>query len=285
MADHQKLRRDLESKSPVTSSIKSSLERAAPQSRPLDPSLRGALEPRFGHSFANVRVHADGEADQLASQVGARAFANGSDLFFRSDAYSPETARGQRLLAHELTHVVQQERFGTPAGLRLSQSSDASEVEANATADAVLAGETATVQSAAAAAIARDGKDDDPDLSGFGDPLNENSPLKNTPFRINPFPQQAPDPFNDPRADSQKDWDKWQAERRGDKYPSPLTDPKSTDPKDPHNNPLYWKDWSKKGAPEKPIPDPTAPPWFTPAPRDPQQPGDYPTPDEDQRYA
>jgi hypothetical protein len=55
-----------------------------------------------------VNIHADSEADSLNKQVGARAFTTGSDIFFRQGEYNPASSNGQELLAHELTHVVQQ---------------------------------------------------------------------------------------------------------------------------------------------------------------------------------
>jgi hypothetical protein len=66
------------------------------------------LEPRFGRDFGQVRVHTDSIASRSATAVNALAYSLGSDIVFRSGAYAPNTAEGQRLLAHELTHVVQQ---------------------------------------------------------------------------------------------------------------------------------------------------------------------------------
>jgi hypothetical protein len=76
--------------------------------KPLDPGLRDFFEPRFGTDFSAVRVHTDAPAAASASQVGARAYAAGSDLVFASSAYTPETSSGRELIAHELAHVVQQ---------------------------------------------------------------------------------------------------------------------------------------------------------------------------------
>jgi hypothetical protein len=76
--------------------------------RPLPSNVRGFFEPRFGHDFAAVRVHTGGSADEAAQAVHARAFTVGNDVAFASGEWSPETGAGQRLLAHELTHVVQQ---------------------------------------------------------------------------------------------------------------------------------------------------------------------------------
>jgi hypothetical protein len=74
---------------------------------PLPSALRSYFEPRFGRDFSRVRVHADGEATTAARAVQARAYTFGRDIVFGSGEYAPATADGKRLLAHELTHVVQ----------------------------------------------------------------------------------------------------------------------------------------------------------------------------------
>lgn len=76
--------------------------------RPLDSSLRSFMEPRFGHSFQGVRVHTDNRAAESARSVNALAYTVGRDVVFNSGAYQPGTESGRRLIAHELTHVVQQ---------------------------------------------------------------------------------------------------------------------------------------------------------------------------------
>ncbi|HLY55357.1 MAG TPA: DUF4157 domain-containing protein [Stellaceae bacterium] len=76
--------------------------------RPLSAETRSFMEPRFGHSFGSVRVHADGEADALSGALSAEAFTLGSDVYFRAGRFQPSTETGKRLLAHELAHVVQQ---------------------------------------------------------------------------------------------------------------------------------------------------------------------------------
>ncbi|MEU9793166.1 DUF4157 domain-containing protein [Streptomyces sparsogenes] len=75
--------------------------------QPLDPSVRRELEERLGHDFSRVRLHTDRDAGQLTELLGADAVAVGQDIFFREHAYHPGTAEGQRLLAHELLHTVQ----------------------------------------------------------------------------------------------------------------------------------------------------------------------------------
>lgn len=80
--------------------------------QPLSPPLRAFYESRFGADFGDVRLHTGGAASQAARAIGARAFTAGSDIAFRSGAFRPETQEGRRLLAHELTHVVQQTGSG-----------------------------------------------------------------------------------------------------------------------------------------------------------------------------
>ena len=76
--------------------------------RPLPTVVRRFFEPRFGHDFAAVRVHTGAAASEAANVVGARAFTVGNDLVFGGGEWSPGTDAGKHLLAHELTHVVQQ---------------------------------------------------------------------------------------------------------------------------------------------------------------------------------
>jgi hypothetical protein len=80
--------------------------------KPLAPGVRHAMEARLGHSFAHVRVHADGHAAAVAREVGARAFAVGGDIVFGAGQFSAGTPQGRALLAHELAHVVQQGSAG-----------------------------------------------------------------------------------------------------------------------------------------------------------------------------
>lgn len=76
--------------------------------QPLDAAARAYFEPRFGHDFSRVRIHNDTVAHQAATAVNAQAFTVGSKLVFAAGRYAPQTQQGKQLLAHELTHVVQQ---------------------------------------------------------------------------------------------------------------------------------------------------------------------------------
>ena len=77
--------------------------------QPLGADARAFMEPRFGHDFSYVRVHIDSRSAKAAEEVNAQAFTVGRDLVFGSGQYAPRTIDGQVLLAHELTHVLQQE--------------------------------------------------------------------------------------------------------------------------------------------------------------------------------
>jgi hypothetical protein len=76
--------------------------------RPLEPSLRDDMERRFGYDFSNVRVHTGVEAEQSAREVNAHAYTVGNNIVFGTARYAPGVNEGRRLVAHELTHIVQQ---------------------------------------------------------------------------------------------------------------------------------------------------------------------------------
>jgi hypothetical protein len=91
--------------------------------QPLRATTRAFFEPRFGHDFGGVRVHTGGEASESARSIDALAYTSGRDIVFRDGLYSPDTDNGRRLLAHELTHVIQQSAAPAP---RLDRQADAS---------------------------------------------------------------------------------------------------------------------------------------------------------------
>ncbi|KOX18753.1 hypothetical protein ADK67_34905 [Saccharothrix sp. NRRL B-16348] len=110
---------------------------------PLDADVRADMETRFGQDFGDVRVHTDGAAHESAKSVNAQAYTVGSDIVFQSDKYDPASDSGKHVLAHELTHVVQQRNGpvdGTDAGggVKLSDPSDRFEREASSTADRIM---------------------------------------------------------------------------------------------------------------------------------------------------
>jgi len=92
----------------VTSEIQSHVESINGGGQELPESVRSYFEPRFGYDFRNVRLHTGPGASEAARSVNAKAFTHGKDIVFGEREYAPATNAGQRLLAHELTHVVQQ---------------------------------------------------------------------------------------------------------------------------------------------------------------------------------
>jgi hypothetical protein len=80
--------------------------------KPLPGSVQAFFEPRFGYDFSRVRTHNDPNADMLNRMLNARAFTTGQDIFFKKGEYNPESSEGKKLLAHELTHTVQQDKSG-----------------------------------------------------------------------------------------------------------------------------------------------------------------------------
>lgn len=84
--------------------------------KPLDPATRSFMEAGFGRDFCQVRIHTDSRAEASARAVNARAYTAGHDVIFAAGSYSPSTPEGQHLLAHELTHVVQQAQIDPVSG-------------------------------------------------------------------------------------------------------------------------------------------------------------------------
>ncbi|VVB53812.1 Uncharacterised protein [uncultured archaeon] len=96
-----------------TGLIEASVDHAlASPGRPLEPVLRQDMEPRFGHDFSQVRVHADAKAAESAQAVDAMAYTVGDDVVFGAGQYAPETSKGHKLIVHELTHTIQQKAAG-----------------------------------------------------------------------------------------------------------------------------------------------------------------------------
>jgi hypothetical protein len=92
----------------ATPDLEASIQRAKGGGQPLSDNIREPMEQAFGADFSGVRVHTDGTSDQLNQSIQAKAFTTGQDVFFRQGAYQPGSKGGQELIAHELTHVVQQ---------------------------------------------------------------------------------------------------------------------------------------------------------------------------------
>lgn len=91
-----------------TRRLESALKAVSQGGSPLEPNLRARMEQRMGADFSAVRVHTNAAAAQMNNELNARAFTHGSDIYFGEGKYDPASPSGQRLLAHELVHVVQQ---------------------------------------------------------------------------------------------------------------------------------------------------------------------------------
>lgn len=130
--------------------------------RPLEPEVRADMEGRLGHDFGDVRVHDDSAAHDSAKAVNAHAYTVGSNVVFQRDKYDPSSADGKTMLAHELTHVVQQrsgpvEGTSAPGGIKVSDPSDRFEREAAANAERVMSAPAPTAAPAAAVQRHADG--------------------------------------------------------------------------------------------------------------------------------
>ncbi|HAG83790.1 MAG TPA: hypothetical protein DCL61_22240, partial [Cyanobacteria bacterium UBA12227] len=100
----------------VTNDVEQGIQQAKGGGQGLDESVRQPMEQALGTDFSGVRVHTDAQSDQLNRSIQAKAFTTGQDIFFKQGEFDPGSRGGQELLAHELTHVVQQ-----TGGLRLSK--------------------------------------------------------------------------------------------------------------------------------------------------------------------
>ena len=128
----------------VQGDFEAALNSAKGGGSPLDNAFRAKVEPEMGADFSGVRVHTDAEADRLNRSIQANAFTTGQDIFFSQGNYELGSHQGQKLLAHELTHVVQQSQAGGKYSVTLSQASDS--FEANANQHAVISEQSALVK-------------------------------------------------------------------------------------------------------------------------------------------
>lgn len=116
----------------------------------LDAGMAKKAGDAMGQDFSDVNVHTDSQSDQLSRDLGAKAFTTGSDIFFQSGAYNPGSSEGQQLLAHELTHVVQQGGSASSSGkMTVNDPNDQYEDEADSIADKIMNQPDPTLQRAA----------------------------------------------------------------------------------------------------------------------------------------
>ena len=111
----------------ATPDVEATINQARGGGQPLADSIREPMEQAFGADFSGVKVHTDAQSDQLNRSIQARAFATGRDVFFKKGEYQPGSRGGQELIAHELTHVVQQNAGALSLNrqqIRMSESLD-----------------------------------------------------------------------------------------------------------------------------------------------------------------
>ena len=106
------------------------------QGKRLPAEIASSMGEAMQADLSGVNIHADAQAAGIARSVQAKAFTHGNDVYFSGGAYAPDTQAGQRLLAHELAHVVQPESAG--AAGTIGRANDPAEAAADATADRVL---------------------------------------------------------------------------------------------------------------------------------------------------
>ena len=92
----------------ASSGLSQQLKSKTGRGRSLSKNTKGEMESSFGTDFSDVTIHTDTDAVKMNKELGAQAFTHGKDVYFNSGKYNPESSEGKRLLAHELTHVVQQ---------------------------------------------------------------------------------------------------------------------------------------------------------------------------------
>lgn len=115
------------------------INQARGQGQPLDSATQDQMGAAMGQDFSGVQVHTSRESDELNQQIGAKAFTTGQDIFFKEGAYDPGSSGGQELIAHELTHVVQQGSGAVKggSGMTVNAPGDVYEQEADSVAKQV----------------------------------------------------------------------------------------------------------------------------------------------------
>ncbi len=124
--------------------------------RPLDMEMRALMEPRFGHDFSKVRVHTDDKASNSAKLINARAYTLGNQIVFGFGEYVPATFEGQRLIAHELVHTIQQkDSWQRKDNMQITDPVDNLEKEAETAASTVMEGLPLNIAVSAPPVLAR----------------------------------------------------------------------------------------------------------------------------------
>ncbi|BBD61874.1 hypothetical protein NIES2109_47090 [Nostoc sp. HK-01] len=108
----------------ATPDLEASIQRSKGGGQPLAETIKQPMEQAFGADFSGVKIHTDAQSDQMNQSIQAKAFTTGQDIFFRQGNYDPGSRGGQELIAHELTHVVQQNQSRIQTKKDTSQITD-----------------------------------------------------------------------------------------------------------------------------------------------------------------
>jgi hypothetical protein len=160
-------------------SLSQRIQAAQSQGESLDPGVQRQVENGIGANLGQVRIHTDGEADALSRAVSAKAFTTGQDIFFRAGAYNPDSIEGLHLIAHEVTHTLQQAAGPvaghlTEEGVSISDPNDSFEQAAENVAQKVVSGASAVGQFNSAQTVSK------PDVTVQRQDENENQPFWNS---------------------------------------------------------------------------------------------------------
>jgi hypothetical protein len=135
----QRLMRKKEGPTKVDEGTARQIKRERGGGHELDSQVQRTMSQQLGSDLSEVKIHTSSEANQLSQTLQAKAFTTGQDIFFKEGEYNPHSTEGQKLLAHELTHVVQQSqgRVSNGSGMTVNQPGDRHEQEANRVAEEV----------------------------------------------------------------------------------------------------------------------------------------------------
>jgi predicted chitinase len=171
-----------------------------PSGQALEPATRGVLEPRFGHSLENIRIHDDAQADRLAQNADAVAMTLGQDVFFRQGRYEPAPGKGLSILTHEVAHAVQNRDLPNDldgASLPMTQPGDAVETGARSATSQVLSGGFApSIPAVSSPMVARLTESEEAEMPALAAPTATAEPAK-TAEVAGPTTTPAPDPGTD----------------------------------------------------------------------------------------
>jgi hypothetical protein len=176
------LARQGEGDAEVAPEVERSIKQARGGGQALDSGVREQMEPVFGSDFSGVRVHTDRESDALNQSLNARAFTTGQDIFFRDGAYNPGSSGGRELIAHELTHVAQQNGGQVQTKLTVTQPEDRFEREADQVARAIMQQEQRAIQPAATTGTVRRQKEEEAENTVQTQPEPKEEPVQPSPI-------------------------------------------------------------------------------------------------------